>query len=98
MSHGEPPDREPGARTRAAQDGTLLRLAAGGFRDMTRVAAGHPGIWPDICAENAAAIVAALLPGTWKLIGKRSADHREQRIEWRLGLGSAERHWRASAD
>ena len=39
----------------AEQDGTLLRLAAGGFRDMTRVAAGHPGIWPDICAENAAA-------------------------------------------
>ena len=44
----------------AEQDGTLLRLAAGGFRDMTRVAAGHPGIWPDICAENADAIVAAL--------------------------------------
>jgi prephenate dehydrogenase len=44
----------------AEQDGTLLRLAAGGFRDMTRVAAGHPGIWPDICAENSTAIVAAL--------------------------------------
>ena len=27
----------------AEQDGALLRLAAGGFRDMTRVAAGHPG-------------------------------------------------------
>jgi prephenate dehydrogenase len=38
----------------------LLRLAAGGFRDMTRVAAGHPGIWPDICRENRDAIVAAL--------------------------------------
>jgi prephenate dehydrogenase len=44
----------------AEQDGALLRLAAGGFRDMTRVAAGHPGIWPDICAENAGAIVGAL--------------------------------------
>ena len=44
----------------AEQDGALLRLAAGGFRDMTRVAAGHPGIWPDICAENAAAIVDGL--------------------------------------
>ena len=44
----------------AQQDGALLRLAAGGFRDMTRVAAGHPGIWPDICAENAGAIVDAL--------------------------------------
>ena len=38
----------------------MLRLAAGGFRDMTRIAAGHPGIWPDICAENREAIVEAL--------------------------------------
>lgn len=38
----------------------LLRLAAGGFRDMTRVAAGHPGIWPDVCVENSSAIVATL--------------------------------------
>ena len=38
----------------------LLRLAAGGFRDMTRVAAGHPGIWPDICAANCDAIVTTL--------------------------------------
>jgi prephenate dehydrogenase len=44
----------------AEEHAALLRLAAGGFRDMTRVAAGHPGIWPDICAENRAAIVAAL--------------------------------------
>ncbi|MGZ8733690.1 MAG: prephenate dehydrogenase/arogenate dehydrogenase family protein [Acidimicrobiia bacterium] len=39
---------------------TLLRLAAGGFRDMTRIAAGHPGIWPDICVANREAIVATL--------------------------------------
>jgi prephenate dehydrogenase len=39
---------------------TLLRLAAGGFRDMTRIAAGHPGIWPDICSDNRDAIVATL--------------------------------------
>lgn len=38
----------------------VLRLAAGGFRDMTRVAAGHPGIWPDICAENRDAIVGTM--------------------------------------
>jgi prephenate dehydrogenase len=44
----------------AQQDAALLRLAAGGFRDMTRVAAGHPGIWPDICAENATQIVDVL--------------------------------------
>jgi prephenate dehydrogenase len=48
------------ASQRSVEHAALLRLAAGGFRDMTRVAAGHPGIWPDICAENRDAIVAAL--------------------------------------
>jgi prephenate dehydrogenase len=44
----------------AAESSALLRLAAGGFRDMTRIAAGHPGIWPDICADNREAIVATM--------------------------------------
>lgn len=39
---------------------TLLRLAAGGFRDMTRIAGGHTAIWPDICETNREAIVATL--------------------------------------
>lgn len=39
---------------------TLLRLAAGGFRDMTRIAAGHPAIWPDILESNRDAVVEAL--------------------------------------
>jgi prephenate dehydrogenase len=38
----------------------LMRLAAGGFRDMTRIAAGSPAIWPDICRDNAGAIVPVL--------------------------------------
>jgi len=42
------------------QHAALLRLAAGGFRDMTRIASSHPGIWPDICVANRDAIVAAL--------------------------------------
>jgi prephenate dehydrogenase len=48
------------ADERAEEHRALLRLAAGGFRDMTRIAAGHPGIWPDICAENRTAIVDVL--------------------------------------
>jgi prephenate dehydrogenase len=48
------------ADERAEEHAALLRLAAGGFRDMTRVASGHPAIWPDICAENRQAIVDAL--------------------------------------
>jgi prephenate dehydrogenase len=38
----------------------LMRLAAGGFRDMTRIAAGHPGIWPDILTANRDAVLHAL--------------------------------------
>jgi prephenate dehydrogenase len=48
------------ADERSEEHRAVLRLAAGGFRDMTRIAAGHPGIWPDICAENRHAIVAGL--------------------------------------
>jgi prephenate dehydrogenase len=48
------------AATSGEEHATLLRLAAGGFRDMTRIAAGHPGIWPDICVANRDAIVEAL--------------------------------------
>ncbi len=48
------------AADRAEEHAALLRLAAGGFRDMTRVASGHPDIWLDICAENRPAILSAL--------------------------------------
>ena len=48
------------AEGRSTEHRALLRLAAGGFRDMTRVAAGHPAIWPEICAENRTAITDVL--------------------------------------
>lgn len=44
----------------AEQQGPLLRLAAGGFRDMTRISAGQAGIWPDVCSDNADAIAEVL--------------------------------------
>ncbi|OYV61448.1 MAG: hypothetical protein B7Z69_00905 [Actinobacteria bacterium 21-73-9] len=44
----------------AEQDAVLLQLAAGGFRDMTRVAAGDPSIWPDVLFENRAAVTSSL--------------------------------------
>ena len=61
------------ADERADEHVALLRLAAGGFRDMTRIASGHPGIWPDICEENRTAIVS----GLDRLIGAL-AEAREQ--------------------
>jgi prephenate dehydrogenase len=36
---------------------TVLRLAAGSFRALTRVSGRSAGIWPDICVENQAAIL-----------------------------------------
>src|SRR5215207_6629337 len=48
------------ADTRSEEHRALLRLAAGGFRDMTRIASGHPGIWPDICEDNRVAITEVL--------------------------------------
>ncbi|CAB4871578.1 unannotated protein [freshwater metagenome] len=48
------------ASERGEEHAALLRLAAGGFRDMTRIASGNPGIWLDICAENREAILSGL--------------------------------------
>jgi prephenate dehydrogenase len=48
------------AAGRSEEHRALLRLAAGGFRDMTRIAGGSPAIWPDICSENRVAIVDVL--------------------------------------
>lgn len=48
------------AAERGRDHAGLLALAAGGFRDLTRVAASNPDIWLDVCAENAEAIAAIL--------------------------------------
>lgn len=45
------------AASAAADDPVLLRLAAGGFRDMTRVASGDPRIWPELLIGNRAAVL-----------------------------------------
>ena len=46
-----------GAALRFPGDETL---AAGGFRDTTRVASGDPAMWAEIMVENRAAVTAAL--------------------------------------
>ena len=41
------------AAARGADAGEdVLRLAAGGFKDMTRIAAGSPELWTGICLDN----------------------------------------------
>lgn len=48
------------AADRGEEHAALLRLAAGGFRDMTRIASGRAEIWLDICEENRSAILHGL--------------------------------------
>lgn len=48
------------ADQRSEEHASLLRMAAGGFRDMTRIASSKPGIWLDICRANREAIVGTL--------------------------------------
>lgn len=57
----------------AEQDAVLLQLAAGGFRDMTRVAAGDPAIWPDVLFENREAVSQSLLALEERLAALRVA-------------------------
>lgn len=45
---------------RRAEEYPLLRLAAGGFRDMTRIAASDAGLWLDILMENRGAVQESL--------------------------------------
>lgn len=61
------------AAERSTDHAALLRLAAGGFRDMTRIAAGSPAIWPDICGENRDAIVEVI-----ETLRSELADVRDQ--------------------
>jgi prephenate dehydrogenase len=69
------------ASDRAEEHAALLRLAAGGFRDMTRIASGHPAMWLDICAENRDAILSALdglIDGLSHMRGIVDTDDREE--------------------
>lgn len=48
------------AESQRAQMKNLFAIAAGGFRDMTRIAASSPDIWLDICMENTDFIIERL--------------------------------------
>lgn len=48
------------AARHAGTNGDLLRLAAGGFKDTTRVAGASAGLWAGICTDNAPAVLAGV--------------------------------------
>jgi prephenate dehydrogenase len=73
------------AEARAHGGPDVLRLAAGGFKDMTRIAAGSPDLWTGICLDNRDAVVRGLaelgaqLDGFARLL---QADDREGARAW----------------
>ncbi len=48
------------AAEKGKEHGALLALAAGAFRDVTRVAASNPDLWVEICLDNQDAIASGL--------------------------------------
>ncbi|MGU9951464.1 MAG: prephenate dehydrogenase [Gammaproteobacteria bacterium WSBS_2016_MAG_OTU1] len=60
------------------QKDIMLKYAAGGFRDFTRIAASHPTMWSDICQQNGDDILAAI------------ADFRVQLAELETAIKSAD--------
>lgn len=46
------------AHRHAGESSEIMRLAAGGFKDTTRIAAGSPELWTGICLDNAGAVAA----------------------------------------
>ncbi len=75
----------------AEEDAVLLQLAAGGFRDMTRVAAGDPAIWPDVLFENRAAVTDSLLALEGRLATLRHALDSGDRDVLEASLSTAAR-------
>jgi prephenate dehydrogenase len=73
----------------AREDAVLLQLAAGGFRDMTRIAAGDPAIWPDILFENREAVAASLVALEERLGSLRAAVQNRDRTALEESLTSA---------
>jgi prephenate dehydrogenase len=73
----------------AREDAVLLQLAAGGFRDMTRIAAGDPAIWPDILFENREAVSGTLVALEERLSTLRDALERRDRPALETSLTSA---------
>ena len=51
---------EPGGDRGSRRAGDLLLLAAGGFRDLTRLAASSPQLWSDILLANREQVTAAI--------------------------------------
>ena len=57
------------AAAHSGERGELMRLAAGGFKDTTRIAAGSADLWTGICLDNADALAEGLTELRARLAG-----------------------------
>jgi prephenate dehydrogenase len=69
---------------------TMARLAAGGYRDTTRVAAGDPVMWRDIALANRAALLTRLDAFTATLARLRASIARGDAAEIEAALRAAQ--------
>lgn len=67
------------ASSEANDTENILMLAAGGFKDTTRIAAGSPTMWVDICLDNKEAILYSVEKMTDMLESLRHAINEEDK-------------------
>jgi prephenate dehydrogenase len=67
----------------------ILLLAAGGFRDLTRLAASNPALWSEILVANAGQIAAAIDLYVERLLQLRDDVLQERRDDVESAFGAA---------
>lgn len=85
------------ASAKSSEHGGLLSLAAGGFKDVTRIAGSSPDLWVDICLENAEAITLELEDLVQSLIDLSQTLKDRQSEALRAALSAARDARRAMA-
>jgi prephenate dehydrogenase len=77
------------AAAHAGERGELMRLAAGGFKDTTRIAAGSADLWTGICLDNADALAEGLEELRERLLGFETSVRERDAHGIRLWLAKA---------
>src|SRR5450759_2242582 len=77
------------AAARVSEGSDVLRLAAGGFKDMTRIAAGSADLWTGICLDNREAVVRGIEEYRDQLEGFAGVLKSDDRDGVRAGLARA---------
>jgi prephenate dehydrogenase len=77
------------AAAHSGERGDLMRLAAGGFKDTTRIAAGSADLWTGICLDNAEALSEGLGELVQRLGGFEELLRARDATAIRAWLGSA---------